>query len=76
MPEKIATRMLGEPSVWEAGVRLLRVGSPEAWRAISHAADMRHGNRETIANCEQVAAATKRTARCTVKVAPPQQSEE
>lgn len=73
MPEKVATRVLGEPSIWESGVRLLRVGSPEAWRAISDAADMRHQNRETIANCEKTAAKMKRTVRCTVKIAPPQQ---
>lgn len=71
MPEKVATRVLGEPSVWEAGARLLRVGSPEAWRAISDAADMRHQNRETIANCEKSAAQTKRTVKCTVKVRAP-----
>ena len=46
VPEKIATRVVGEPSVWKAGVRLLRVGSPEAWRAISDAAEMRQQNRE------------------------------
>lgn len=76
MPEKIATRALGEPTIWEAGVRLLRVGSPEAWRAISDAADMRHHNRETIANCEKAAARTKRSVQCTVKIAPTQQGEE
>ncbi|AJA11206.1 hypothetical protein SKP52_21760 [Sphingopyxis fribergensis] len=76
MPEKIATRALGEPTIWEAGVRLLRVGSPEAWRAISDAAVMRHQNRETIANCEKTAAKTKRIVRCTVQVVPPQQSDE
>ncbi|KQZ73884.1 hypothetical protein ASD73_14000 [Sphingopyxis sp. Root154] len=75
MPEKVAARVLGEPSIWEAGVRLLRVGSPEAWRAISDAAEMRHQNRETIANCEKAANKTKRTVRCLVKVAAPQQSE-
>ena len=76
MPEKVATRVLGKSSIWEAGVRLLRVGSPEAWRAISAAADMRHQNFEAIANCEKAAAKTKRAVRCSVKVAPPQLSNE
>lgn len=71
MPEKIATRTVGAPSIWEAGVRMLRVGSPEAWRAISNAAVMRDQNKETIAACERTAAAKKRTVKCTVKVASP-----
>src|SRR3546814_6793580 len=53
MPEKIATRVLREPSIWEAGVRLLHVGSPEAWRAISDAAEMRHRNRAAVEDCEK-----------------------
>ena len=73
MPEKVATRVLGEPSIWEAGVRLLRVGSPEAWRAISDAADMRHQNKKAIAACESAAAEKKRVVKCTVTVASPQQ---
>lgn len=76
MPEKVATRVLGEPSIWEAGIRLLRVGNPEAWRAISDAADMRHQNRETISNCEKAANKMKRTVRCAVTVAPPPESNE
>lgn len=71
MPEKIATRVLREPSIWEAGVRMLRVGSPEAWRAISDAAEMRHRNRDVIRNCEQAAIKSKRPVRCTVRIGPP-----
>lgn len=73
MPERISTRMLGEPSVWEAGVRLLRVGSPEAWRAISDAAAMRGQNKKAIAACESAAAEKKRAVKCSVTVAAPQQ---
>src|SRR3546814_12344335 len=46
MPEKIATRVLREPSIWEAGVRLLHVGSSDDWRAIFDAEGLRHRNRE------------------------------
>src|SRR3546814_16735592 len=68
MPEKIATRVLREPSIWEAGVRLLHVGSPEAWRAISDAAEMRHRNRAAVEDCEKAAAKSKRTVRCVLKI--------
>lgn len=71
MPEKIATRAIGEPSIWEAGVRLLRVGSPAAWRAISDAAEMRHRNRDVIRDCEEAALKSRRPVRCTVRIGPP-----
>lgn len=76
MPEKIATRALGEPSIWEAGVRLLRIGSPEAWRAISDAAEMGHQNKEAIAACERSAAEKRRAVKCTVTVALPRKGED
>ncbi|MBE1525975.1 hypothetical protein GGC65_000431 [Sphingopyxis sp. OAS728] len=71
MPEKIAMRVLREPSVWEAGVRLLRVGSPEAWRALSNAAEMRHQNKKAIADCERAAKQSKKAVRCYIKIEPP-----
>jgi len=70
LPEKIAMRTLREPSIWEAGVRLLRVGNPEAWRSISDAAEMRHHNRKAIDMCEQRAVKSKRSTRCTVEITP------
>lgn len=68
MPEKIATRVLREPSIWEGGARLMRVGSPETWRAISDAAEMHRGNREVIDACVQRAANAKQPVRCTIRV--------
>ncbi len=68
MPEKIATRTLGQPSIWEAGLRMLRAGSPEAWRAISDAAEMRHQNRDVIAACEKKAAKRRKPVRCTIEI--------
>lgn len=53
MPEKIAARVLRQPSIWEGGVRLMRVGSPKAWRAISAAAQMRRDNKDKLAACEK-----------------------
>ena len=45
MPERIVMRTLREPSVWDAGVRLLKVGSPLGWGEISDAAEMRDRNK-------------------------------
>lgn len=45
-----AERITAEPSIWEGGVRMLKAGSPEAWRAISDAPEMRHQNKNMIEN--------------------------
>jgi hypothetical protein len=66
MPERLARHMVGEPTLWEAGVRIMRADSPEAWRAIADAAEMRRDNRETIGVCEQAASKAKRPVRCTI----------
>lgn len=68
MPENMARHIIGEPTLWEAGTRLMRAGSPEAWQAIADAAEMRHENREAIDACEQSAAKMKRQVRCTIRV--------
>jgi hypothetical protein len=69
-PERLATRMLDAPSPWEAGVRLMRSGSPEAWSVLLQATDMQHDNEETIADCRATANRTHEPIRCTLKVKP------
>lgn len=71
MPEKIAARVLREPTLWEGGVRLMQVGSPEAWRAISDAAEMRRDNMDKLAVCEKRALNLKRSVRCTIEITSP-----
>ncbi len=72
LPERMAAHIVGAPTIWEGGVRLMQVGSPEAYRAISAAAVMRRDNREKIAACEKAALETKKQVRCTIKVGHPQ----
>lgn len=59
-PEGVARRTLGEATLWDAGIRLMRAGNPEGWRAIVDAADMRRANSDTITACEKVAAKANR----------------
>ncbi|MGY4396445.1 hypothetical protein ACVWZA_001625 [Sphingomonas sp. UYAg733] len=66
MPERLARHMVGEPTLWEAGTRIMRADSPTAWQAIADAAEMRRDNRETIDTCEQAASKAKRPVRCTI----------
>jgi hypothetical protein len=67
-PERVARRTMGEPTLWDAGIRLMRAGNPEGWQAIIDAADMRQANRETIAACERAAAKAKESVRCTIRI--------
>ncbi|GAA4770853.1 hypothetical protein GCM10023219_16980 [Stakelama sediminis] len=67
-PERIARRTIGEPSLWDAGSRMMRADNPESWRAIVDAAEMRRQNREAIDACEKGAAKAKRSVKCIIKV--------
>lgn len=71
-PERIAARTMHEPTLWEAGARIMRADSPAAWQAIADAAEMRRENREAIDICEQRASKTKQPTRCTVEIRPRQ----
>ena len=68
MPESMAAHIIGEPSLWEAGSRLMQAGNPHGWQAIVDAAELRRSNRDAINACLQRAARTKAPVRCTVKV--------
>ncbi|MGD9470859.1 MAG: DUF6118 family protein [Novosphingobium sp.] len=67
-PERMATRMVGEGTRWDAGARLMQCDSPEAWSALVQAADMLHDNRDTIDACRKAAAASQQPVRCTVRI--------
>lgn len=69
-PEKMATHIVGEPTLWEGGIRLMRVGSPETWREISLAAEVRHKNHNTIDACERAADKSQNPVRCTISIQP------
>ena len=67
-PERVARRTMGEPTLWDAGIRLMRAGNPEGWQAIVDVADMRQANRDTIATCERAAVKAKGSVRCTIRI--------
>ncbi len=70
-PERLATRAMGEPSPWDAGIRLMRTENPDGWQAIVNAADMRKANRDAIAACERAAGKAKGSVRCTIRIIRP-----
>lgn len=70
-PERVARRTLGEPTLWDTGIRLMQAGNPEGWQAIVDAADMRQANRDTIAACERATAKAKEPVKCTIRIGNP-----
>jgi len=69
-PERMAARMVGAFSRWDAGARLMQSDSPEAWNALVQAAHIQRDNRDTIDACRKTAATSQQPVRCTVKIRP------
>ena len=67
-PERVARRTLGEASLWDAGIRLMRAEDPDGWQAIVDAADLARENRDTVATCEKAAAKAGKPVRCTISI--------
>lgn len=68
MPENMARHIVGERTLWEAGVRIMQADAPQAWAAIAAAAEIRRDNREAIDACERAATKAKKPVRCTIQV--------
>lgn len=68
MPERLARHIVGEPTLWEAGTRIMRADSPEAWDRLNSAGEMWRDNREAIDACEQAASKANQPVRCTIRV--------
>lgn len=75
-PERMAGRLVGAPSRWDAGARLMQSDSPEAWNALVQAADMQRDNRDAIDACRKTAATSQQPVRCTIKIRPSSQEGE
>jgi hypothetical protein len=72
-PERMAARMLGAHSRWNAGARLTQSDSAEAWSALAQAADIQRDNRDAIDACRKSAATSQQSVRCTVRIRAAQQ---
>lgn len=67
-PERMATRMLGQTSILEAGIRLIRSEDRAQWDAIADAARFERDNREAISRCKQTARKSKTAVNCVVRI--------
>ena len=68
LPESIAAHIVGAPTLWEAGARLMRADSPQAWNALNEAAEMLRDNREAIDRCRAAADKTAKPVPCTIEI--------
>lgn len=68
MPENMARHIVGETSLWDAGIRLMQAGNPEEWQAIVDAVRIRRENLKAITECERVADKKMRPTKCTIRV--------
>ncbi len=71
MPENMARHIIGEPTLWEAGTRLMQADSPQAWNALTEAVELARENSDAIAACHKAAAEADRPMRCTISVKAP-----
>lgn len=64
----MATRTLAEPTLWDAGQRLMMVANPDAWAGIVAAGKIAGDNREALDGCRKTALKAKKAVRCTIEI--------
>ncbi len=57
-----------EADPWDAGIALMKSGSPAGWAQLAADADLVSANRDKIVACQNAAAKTKKEERCTITV--------
>ena len=69
-PESMARKAVGEPTIVDAGIRLIRSQNPEAWEELAEAQRIFSENREALDRCRERARKTERLVSCPVEIAP------
>lgn len=67
-PERMAERVLGESSRWNAGSRMMQSADPLAWHVLVAAADMQRDNRDKIEDCRKRANSSGKNISCTLQI--------
>lgn len=68
MPERMARRTLGEPTIVDAGIRLIRSENSSMWAAISDATAAYGANRVAIERCKDAARKVGKAVNCQVLI--------
>lgn len=69
-PERMARKAVGEPSIVEAGIRLIRSQNLEAWEELAAAQLILTANREALDRCAERALEANRTIKCSIELEP------
>ncbi|AXK42280.1 DUF6118 family protein [Erythrobacter aureus] len=70
-PEWMARKAVGEPTILEAGIRLIRSQNPEAWEELMVTHNTLNANRERLDRCAEKARKEERSVSCSIQLDPP-----
>jgi hypothetical protein len=70
LPEHMARRALGAPTIVDAGIQMIRSENPPLWDAITSATASYGKNRAAIERCERAAQRIGKTVSCTIRIQP------
>ncbi|SES13680.1 DUF6118 family protein [Sphingobium sp. YR768] len=68
--ETMARQIMGEATLWDAGIRMMQADSPQAWQMVEEAASLWRENRTILKDCRKAAAKAGKSLRCTIAVTP------
>lgn len=69
-PERMARKAVGEATIVEAGIRLIRSQNPEAWEELAAAQRIVSENREALARCNERADTKETSVSCSIAILP------
>ncbi|WP_305097668.1 DUF6118 family protein [Croceibacterium aestuarii] len=69
-PESMARKAVGEPTIVEAGIRLIRSENPEAWEELATAQLILGANREALDRCHERAQKAEKSVSCSIQIKP------
>lgn len=69
-PERMARKAVDEPTIVEAGIRLIRSQNPEAWEELASAQHILNANREAFERCAERARKAEDPVSCSIQIAP------
>lgn len=68
LPERMARRALGAPTLVDAGAKLLQSADPARWEEVIEAAKLSADNREAITQCKGLAKKERRAVSCQLRI--------
>ena len=70
-PERMARKAVGEPTIVEAGIRLIRSQNPEAWEELAKAQHILSANRDALERCHEQARKAEKPVSCSIQIDQP-----